>query len=203
MQAATARPLYNTGVIHGRFQILHHDHVKYLLAGKALCRHLVVGITNPDPMRSRAETADPERNLPLANPLTYFERYSLIKTVFETQGLKPDQYSVVPFPINFPELYHYYVPMDAVFFLTIYDEWGKKKLEYFQELGLQAHVLREVGPEKKGISAKDIRECMRDMKPWEHWVPPCAARLLKQWGVPEKVKREKSAGTEDLELHAE
>jgi len=36
------------GVVHGRFQVLHNDHVKYLLAGKARCRHLVVGITNPD-----------------------------------------------------------------------------------------------------------------------------------------------------------
>jgi D-arabinose 5-phosphate isomerase GutQ len=38
----------DVGVIHGRFQILHNDHLKYLLAGKDLCRHLVIGITNPD-----------------------------------------------------------------------------------------------------------------------------------------------------------
>jgi nicotinamide-nucleotide adenylyltransferase len=41
--------LYELGVIHGRFQVLHNDHLRYILAGKELCRHLVVGITNPDP----------------------------------------------------------------------------------------------------------------------------------------------------------
>jgi len=39
-----------TGVIHGRFQVLHNDHLKYLMEGMALCDHLVVGITNPDPI---------------------------------------------------------------------------------------------------------------------------------------------------------
>ena len=41
--------MHKIGVIHGRFQLLHNDHLKYLLAGKKRCEHLVVGITNPDP----------------------------------------------------------------------------------------------------------------------------------------------------------
>jgi len=53
---------YEVGVIHGRFQVLHHDHLKYLLAGKELCRHLVVGITNPDPFTVREESADLKRS---------------------------------------------------------------------------------------------------------------------------------------------
>jgi len=47
------------GVIHGRFQVLHNEPLKYLLAGKALCKHLVVGITNPDPSLIKSEPADP------------------------------------------------------------------------------------------------------------------------------------------------
>ena len=35
------------GVIHGRFQLLHNDHMKYLLAGKQRCEHLIIGICNP------------------------------------------------------------------------------------------------------------------------------------------------------------
>ena len=27
---------YELGVIHGRFQVLHNDHIKYLMAGKRL-----------------------------------------------------------------------------------------------------------------------------------------------------------------------
>jgi len=87
---------YETGVIHGRFQVLHHDHLKYLLAGKELCRHLVVGITNPDPVMVREESADIKRSSLLANPLTYYERYTLIRTVLLENGVKAQDLSVVP-----------------------------------------------------------------------------------------------------------
>ena len=179
---------YHTGVIHGRFQVLHNDHVKYIMAGKTLCRHLVVGITNPDPFLTKMEDADPERNNPLANPLTYYERYALVNAVLEAEGLKPHQFSVVPFPVNFPERYKYYVPMDAVFFLAIYDEWGKKKLSYFQEQGLKTHILREVPQEQKGISASEVRELMVKEMPWGHLVPRGVSMLLNEWGVPNRLK---------------
>ncbi len=183
-------PEYPTGVIHGRFQVLHNDHMKYLMAGKELCQHLVVGITNPDPVLTKKEDADTERNDPFANPLTYYERYVLIHAAFEEAGVAPHEFSVVPFPINFPELYKYYVPMDAVFFLTIYDEWGKQKLSYFQEQGLKTHVLWEVPLEKKGISAGEIRELMIEDKPWEHMVPQGVSMLLSEWDIPERLRGE-------------
>ena len=72
-----------TGVVHGRFQILHNDHIKYLMAGKSKCRHLIVGITNPDPTLTRKDTADPARSLSDANPFTYYERYQMVKTTTE------------------------------------------------------------------------------------------------------------------------
>jgi len=180
---------YKTGVIHGRFQVLHNDHVKYLMAGKKLCRHLVVGITNPDPFLTKMEDADPERNNPLENPLTYYERYALVNAVLEAEGLKPHQFSVVPFPVNFPERYKYYVPLDAVFFLTIYDEWGKKKLSYFQEQGLKTHVLREVPKKQKGISASEVRALMVKERPWGHLVPKSVATLMNNWRIPERLQR--------------
>jgi len=51
------------GVIHGRFQVLHHDHLNYIMTGKTRCNHLVVGITNPDPILSKEDSADPQRSL--------------------------------------------------------------------------------------------------------------------------------------------
>jgi len=180
---------YNTGVIHGRFQVLHNDHMKYLMAGKNLCRHLVVGITNPDPSLTKMENADPERNNPLANPLTYYERYVLVHAALEEKGINPNQFSVVPFPINYPELYKYYVPMNAAFFLTVYDGWGKKKLEYFQDQGLKTHVLWDVPLEKKGLSAGSVRDLIIQDKPWEHLVSQRVAAILKEWGVPERLKK--------------
>ncbi|MCI5120191.1 MAG: nicotinate-nucleotide adenylyltransferase, partial [Candidatus Electrothrix sp. AUS4] len=102
-----------TGVIHGRFQILHNDHLKYLLAGKARCEHLVVGITNPDPCQTKDDAADPKRSSDQANPFTYFQRYQMVRAALSRQGIADKAFSVVPFPINLPELYRYYVPMDT------------------------------------------------------------------------------------------
>jgi nicotinamide-nucleotide adenylyltransferase len=181
--------LYDTGVIHGRFQVLHNDHRKYLMAGKALCRHLVVGITNPEPQLVRDESADPNRSDPLANPLTYFERYQLVKAVLEDQGLVPSEYSIVPLPINLPQRYRYYVPMEAVFFLTIYDDWGERKRHYFKSLGLRTHILRKVGASEKGLSASDVRAAMCSNNDWIQWVPKPVADLLYQWKIPDRLKR--------------
>ena len=183
------------GVIHGRFQILHNDHVKYLMAGKEKCRHLVVGITNPDPMHTKAEETSPERSDPKQNPLTYYERQHLVRSVFQEYNIPSHAFSVVPFPVNFPEIYRYYVPMNALFFLTIYDDWGKKKKKYFSDLGLNIDILWEVPPERKGISAMDIRNKMEKDLPWTHLVPKSVVELLVKWDIPDRIKRIKQFTT--------
>ncbi|OPY04024.1 MAG: nicotinamide-nucleotide adenylyltransferase [Syntrophus sp. PtaB.Bin001] len=161
----------------------------YLLSGMALCRHLVIGITNPDPMLTRSETVDLKRSDPTSNPLTYFERYLMIRAVMEEAGIESSLFSVVPFPVNIPELYRYYVPLDALFFLSIYDSWGKRKLEYFKALGLTPHVLRDVSEDQKGLSATDVRRRMAQNEPWEELVPPSVALLMKKWDIPARLRK--------------
>ncbi|VBB42561.1 conserved hypothetical protein [uncultured Desulfatiglans sp.] len=180
--------MIETGVIHGRFQVLHRDHMRYLMAGKALTRHLVVGITNPDPQQTGFDAADPERSVPSANPLTYFERYILLKHALLAEGLGPKEFSIVPFPINLPELYRYYVPLSATFFLTIYDAWGRRKKERFETLGLKIHVLWEKPPAEKGLSGKAVRARMATGEAWESLVPPATIPLLNDWAVPERLR---------------
>jgi len=181
-------PEYNIGVIHGRFQVLHNDHMKYLLAGKQFCKHLIVGITNPDPSLTRDSEANPHRSLPIANPLTYYERYVMVQAALFEQGLKFSEFSIVPFPINVPELIYNYVPMDAVFFLTIYDDWGRQKKEYFKSLGLKIHILWEVPLEKKGLSSIDIRAAMINGDKWEHYMPSSVVKLMKEWDIALRLK---------------
>ncbi len=180
------------GVIHGRFQVLHNDHLKYILAGKARCKHLVVGITNPDPLLTRDDSTDPQRSDPAANPLTFFERYQLVQASLEEANIARGDFSVVPFPINFPDLYKYYVPLDAVFYLTIYDRWGRRKLDMFKSLGLKAEVLWEKTPEEKGLTGAEVRRLMALDEPWEHLVPSSAGWLLKMWGIPDRLRRFKN-----------
>jgi nicotinamide mononucleotide adenylyltransferase len=181
--------MIETGVIHGRFQVLHNDHLKYLMAGKAKCGHLVVGITNPDPSLTVQENTDPHRSEAFSNPLTYFERYAMIRAVLCAEGVAPDEFSVVPFPISFPDLYRYYVPLDAVFFLTVYDDWGRRKMERFRAMGLKVDILWDRPLTQKGISGKDVRLMMVQDGPWESMVPESTHRLMAKWQVPSRLKR--------------
>ena len=181
--------MHEVGVIHGRFQVLHNDHLKYLLAGHQRCRHLVVGITNPDPGLTAADPADPARSSPAANPLTYYERYRLVKAALLGAGCNPESFSVVPFPINFPELYRYYVPLAAVFFLTIYDRWGERKLEIFQSLGLETEVLWRRKPDHKGLSAGDVRRRIARGEEWRPLVPKPVAALLDEFELASRLRQ--------------
>ena len=184
-----SQTIHPMGVIHGRFQILHNDHLRYLLAGKALCRRLVVGITNPDPFTTKSEDADRKRSDPSANPLTYYERHLMVEAALMDAGLERSHFMIVPFPINFPDRYRYYVPLDAVFFLSIYDDWGRRKHAYFKSLGLATHVLWEVLPEQKGISASEVRERIASGRPWAHLVPDCVPPLIERWRIRDRLKK--------------
>jgi len=181
-------PKYEIGVIHGRFQILHNDHLRYLLAGKALCDHLIVGITNPDPYLTKDHDSNPHRSTRLANPLTYYERYVMITAVLTEVGLGLSEFTVVPFPINVPDLLQYYVPLDAVFFLSIYDDWGRQKKTYLEDLGLNVYVLWEVPIDKKGLNGSNIRRAMIDNKQWKQFVPSCVAKLVEKWDIINRLK---------------
>ncbi len=187
--------MHNIGVIHGRFQVLHKDHLKYLLAGAKRCRHLVIGITNPDPRLTRKDEADPDRSDPAANPLTYYERQWIMKETLMEAGLEAASFSVVPLPINIPELYRYYVPMDGVFFLTIYDQWGEKKLEMFSELGLKTEIMWRRPQSQKGISASMVRQMIANNLPgWEELVPPTCARILHDLDISQRLRESPGQG---------
>ena len=177
------------GVVHGRFQILHNDHMKYLLAGRDRCCHLIVGITNPDPSRTRFESADPKRSRAEANPLTYFERHRLLYVAMIEAGLDPAEFSIVPLPISQPDLYHYYVPENATWYLTIYDDWGRRKLDYLRKAGLRTEVLWEKPASQKGITGHEVRRRMMAGESWSGLVPPDTSILLNEWNIPERLRR--------------
>lgn len=176
------------GVVHGRFQVFHNDHLAYVLASKSRCRHIVVGITNPDPLLTKADPTDPGRSDPGSNPLTYYERYVMVREVLVAAGVDYRDFSIVPLPINLPELYRYYVPLDATFYLTIYDEWGKRKLDLLHSVGLKTEVLWTRSLDEKGLRAGEIRRRMAYGEAWEHMVPHETAQLMKSWSIPDRIR---------------
>lgn len=185
----SSEPRHDQGVVHGRFQVLHNDHIRYILTAQKLCRHLVIGITNPDPLHSQADPSAPNRDAPLANPLSYWERYQLLIAALKDVGMSLEQYSIVPFPVSFPERYVHYVPLSAVFFLTLLDEWGHKKRRLIESMGLKTQVLWELPPDTKRLTAGLVRQRIMDGRRWYHMVPPSSVALLNQWKIAERLNR--------------
>lgn len=177
------------GVIHGRFQVLHHGHMEYLLAGSACCDFLVVGITNPDPSVTAHHDSNPHRSLPISNPFTYYERAMMTRDALLESGLNWEEFTVVPLPINKPDLILNYVPHDAAFYLTIYDDWGRAKLETLDGLGLKTKVLWERDLSEKKYNSTDIRSSIRDGRPWEDRVPNAVVTYMKVNGLDERIRK--------------
>ena len=148
------------GVIHGRFQCLHNDHMKYLLEGKSRCDFLYVGITNFD----RSANVSDIRTLPESNPFSYVERADMLRGSLIEAGVSADSFTIIPFPIEDPERISEYAPRDAIYFITIYDDWGKKKLDVLSGLGLKTDVMWRKDISEKGCSATDIRKLIRESK---------------------------------------
>lgn len=175
------------GVIHGRFQPLHIGHMEYLLAGKARCDLLVVGITNPDPWQVKVETTNAPRSVPAANPCTYYERYLMVEGALLDSGVAHGGFRIVPFPHSFPERLRYYAPAEAEYFLTIYDQWGEAKLQRFQALRLRTHVLwRRTSTVTSGSA---VRQLIAAGEPWTHLAPPATAQVVEEFGIAERIRK--------------
>lgn len=178
------------GVIHGRFQVLHNDHMKYLLAGKEKCEHLIIGICNPEVELTKYTEANPHRSKKSANPLSYFERMECIKYSMIEAGIRQDEFDIVPFPIDFPDKISNYVPLNAKYYMTIYDKWGEEKLKILQdELKLEVEVLWRVAIERKGISGFNVRKCIQEGKEWKQLVPNFVYHYIVENHLDKRIKK--------------
>jgi cytidyltransferase-like protein len=180
------------GVIHGRFQGLHHGHMEYLLEGKKRCEFLYVGITNPDPGLTKENSNDLKRSKSEENPFAYHERLIMLRDALVNAGIERHEFEIVPFPINIPELIKYYVPLDAVFFITIYDDWGKHKMETIQALGVKTDLMWKKNMDERFTTGKELRKLIANNNKWEHLVPPSVFSYIKNNKLDLRIKKIKN-----------
>lgn len=160
------------GVIHGRFQCFHIGHLEYIIKGINACDHIYIGITNYDIDTDKPfNEADTERTKKGANPFSYYHRYMMIKNSLIAYGIPIDKFDIVPFPIEYPEKIYQYVPMNSIFFITIFDKWDEKKYSIFKSLGLQIEILPSNSTQENRVSATKVRENIRTGRKWSHLVP--------------------------------
>jgi cytidyltransferase-like protein len=166
------------GMIHGRFQPFHNGHLEYLHAAWALCEMLVVGITNPDPTTIAEDATSTHRHRPDANPYTYFERLLMIREVLHDEGIDPGRFIIIPFPINTPDKWRYYLPPNAIHYLRVFSEWEQAKVDRLREHGYAVEVLHP-GIAKE-IEATEVRRRMAKDEDWQALVPPAVVRLIER-----------------------
>ena len=163
------------GIIHGRFQPFHNEHLAYLRLAAARSQALVVGITNPEPDSTLPEAAAAGRHLPAENPYGYWQRLLMIEAVLESEALDG---RVVPFPISEPAQLRHYVPAGGVHYLRVFDAWGEEKVRRLQSLGHDVVVL-EPGAEKT-LTGSEVRAAIRERGAWHELVPAPVARVLER-----------------------
>ena len=175
------------GFIHGRFQLFHNDHLKYALLAKEQCKKLIVGITSPENASLIREEVDPHRSEAASNPFTYYERFNMVKLALLEAGIPREDFEIVPYPIERPEILYNYIPLSATSFFTIYDDWGYEKLHRLGELGYGTHVLFDT--REKAMCSTEIRHKIVNGDHWSHMVPKAVYDYIVENGLTEKVIR--------------
>ena len=191
------------GVVHGRFQVLHLKHMEYLLAAKMRCRLLYVGITHPDIFACPAASPlDVHGTLVRDNPLAYIERYEMIRDSLLEFGVKREEFEIIPFPVDRPDVLTQYAPADAVYYMSICGEWDREKEKILSSLGLKTEILWERNAEEKGITGTELRALIAGDGSWRQYMPKAAAEYLTEHGLDERIKNLFSAGSDRVDRDA-
>lgn len=181
--------MVETGVIHGRFQILHLKHMEYLLAAKMRCKKLYIGITHPDIVAFAATSElDEHGTTKRDNPLTYFERFEMIKGALEDFGVKREEFDIIPFPVSQPDLILQYAPRDAVYYMSICSDWDEERYQMLQKLGLETEVLWRKEPGDKGVTGAEVRRLISEEKEWQQYVPKTVSEYITKHGIEQRIR---------------
>ena len=175
------------GVVHGRFQVLHLKEIEYILAAKMRCSKLYIGLTNPDHAYTRETINDVARSKKINNPMTFIERYQMLELALIEFGVPRNEFDIIPFPINRPDILLDYAPKDAHYFMTIHDAWGEEKYDILKSLGLNVEVLWKRPLSEKGLSGEEVRTKIGFYKQWDHMVPKAVYDYITEHGIDKRI----------------
>ena len=182
-----------TGIVNGRFQVLHLKHMEYILAAKMHCDKLYIG--HPvHPADRGARPAHPcmhdeNRGTKAGNPLTYFERCEMIRGAMEEFNVPAKEYDFIPFPISMPEYITQYTPKEAVYYVGMFDAWDEEKYKILRSLDLDVNILWRKTEEEKGITGSKVRELIATDQEWKQFVPKSVYHYLTENELDKRVKR--------------
>ena len=177
-----------SGLVCGRFQPPHNEHLEYWRAAKARCDFLWIGIVRPNVRDDQLGLDRGHRSMLLSNPMTYFERATLIREILLEDGISGDSFACTPFPLDEPALLPDFVGTDVKVFTTICDPWNIKKAEVLRAMGYQVDVLFERGESR--IHGQAIRLAIGlGNDDWTSVVPPATVRAVRRLNLRERFLR--------------
>ncbi len=190
------------GIAQGRFHIIHWGHMEYLLKAKELCEYLIIGITDCDPERSYFKYNEKihyfDKNnllIPFRSienpvfPFTFYDRMKMIKDSLISEGIRANEFDIVPFPIHKIYILKYYIPLKATIFATIYDEWGRKKVKMFKNMGFNVKILWERDMSTRFTTGSEVRKRILENKEWKNLVPFPVYIYIKENKLDEVLKK--------------
>jgi len=180
------------GVVHGRFQPLHLGHFyDYILLAKKECDFLYIGLTNYDSTRKIESKTNPHRIKRENNPLNFYERLNIIKETIINEDynnkIQYNSFDIIPFPIELPRIINNFVPKEAIHYLTIFDDWGREKLDELKGEGLNVKVLFEKTLKEKKISSTMVRDKIVEGGGWQNLVPNSVVPYLNEWKIRDRL----------------
>lgn len=171
--------------VHGRFQPPHLAHLEYILEAKRRCRFLWIGLAQYDLWQMGQSVIAPHRSDPASNPLSYFERVSILTEVLEEAGVSRAEFGFVPFPIETPDRIPQFVGRDVPCYTTICDDWNRHKVTALEQAGFSVTVLWQ---KEKTIEGRKIREAIAsDSDEWKQLVPPATQRAVEKYDLKERL----------------
>jgi cytidyltransferase-like protein len=168
------------GMVHGRFQPFHLEHLDYVLSGHKRCQRLIIGITNPEPSEYIFNPASSHRHLQRSNPFTYFARMEMIRRSLLDLSLDMDLITFVPFHINDQQKWAHYLPRAEVVvqYVRVFSQWEEEKLAKFRAFGFKVRTI-DSGMQK-GITATQVRAALSEKENWQILVPEATARIIEK-----------------------
>jgi nicotinamide mononucleotide adenylyltransferase len=189
--------MHKLGAAQGRFHMIHWGHMEYLIECKKKCEFLFIGVSDTDPQNAyfheRYEdngSNDVFRGLyePQIYTFTYFERAQMITEALKGEGVPTDEFMVVPFPIHRPQQIKYFVPQEAVIYITVYDPWGERKPKLFGDLGYETELLWRRTMDERFTTATEVRRRMSEGEDFSDLVPEGVKKVVDMYNLTEKLK---------------
>ena len=175
------------GMVHGRFQPLHHEHLEYILWGINNSKKCFIGITQPDINNLSETIGDKHRKEESGNPFSFDERKIMIEESLKDFGISEERFEVVRFDVDNFDVAMEYLQKEygidssnTIQYMKIFSNWEDWKKDKFKSKEFKVIEIHEKTKEKaeKHITGTLVRELIRTNRNWQDYTSSGTERVI-------------------------